>query len=234
MKPFEILMLHGRPAAGKSETIDFLKKTPHIDRLKNFHVGDFKVLDDFPILWNWFEQDEILAQMGHEKLHTIDGFFKHPYQWDLLVRKLNLEYKKQLGENPPETTIIEFSRGTQHGGYQRAYEHMSDEVLSKCAIIYVEVSFDASMMKNSRRKNPEKLHSILEHSVDEEKLKYLYEHDDFRDFTANDPDYITIKGHKVPFVIFDNHDDVTTKAGKPMYNRLSEKLKKLHKLLNNK
>ncbi len=232
MKPFEILMLHGRPAAGKSETIDFLKKLPREERIEKYHIGDFKVLDDFPILWAWFEEDAIRDQLGHPRINSTDkGYFKYEYQWDVLVEKLCLDYKKAQADNPTETTIIEFSRGTQHGGYTRAYKHISEEILKKCAILYIEVSFEESMMKNTRRKNPDRLHSILEHSVDEEKMKNLYEFDDFRDFSKENSDYIEIKGHKVPYVIFENHDDVTTNPGPVMENRLQQKLHKLYNSL---
>ena len=57
---FEIIILLGRPAAGKSEVIDFLKKTPVEERLRRFHIGRFEEIDDFPMLWTWFEEDAFL------------------------------------------------------------------------------------------------------------------------------------------------------------------------------
>ena len=235
MENFEILMLHGRPAAGKSETIDFLSKTPLDKRLEQFHVGDFIVRDDFPILWAWFEEDDIRDKLGQPRINsTPEGFFLYPYQWDILIEKLSLEYTKLKAEGAPDTTVIEFARGTQHGGYKRAYEHLSEEILKKCAILYVEVTFEDSMRKNRRRKNTEKHHSILEHSVEDEKMKTLYEFDDFREFTAQDPNYVTVKGHKVPYVIMDNHDDITTVPGPELNKRLQEKMQKLYTLFTSK
>ena len=49
---FDILLLIARPAAGKSEVIDYLKQVPLEERLRRFHVGKFEEIDDFPILWN--------------------------------------------------------------------------------------------------------------------------------------------------------------------------------------
>jgi hypothetical protein len=82
---FDILFLIARPAAGKSEIIDYLKRTNKAMRRARFHIGPFVELDDFPMLWTWFEEDRILARMGHPRLHTdIEEYFAHRYLWDLL------------------------------------------------------------------------------------------------------------------------------------------------------
>lgn len=52
---FDIVILMGRPASGKSEIIDFLKKTPLIERDERFHIALMDEIDDFPMLWTWFE-----------------------------------------------------------------------------------------------------------------------------------------------------------------------------------
>ena len=123
---FDILLLIARPAAGKSEIIAHIKSTPLDKRIQQYHIGNFEELDDFPMLWTWFEEDTILAELGHPRLHTDDDFnFLYPYQWDLLIEKINLAYKKKLRDNPEYhssyTTIIEFARGVSHGGFSRAF-----------------------------------------------------------------------------------------------------------------
>ena len=45
MNNFPILIITGRPAAGKSEVIDFLKKADPRERLERFHIADFEELD---------------------------------------------------------------------------------------------------------------------------------------------------------------------------------------------
>ena len=57
MKPESIplILLIGRPASGKSEIIDYLIKIPPQERLGRFHLGDLDVIEDFPMLWTWFE-----------------------------------------------------------------------------------------------------------------------------------------------------------------------------------
>ena len=60
----EMLILIGRPGAGKSEIIDYLKKQSEEDRRERFGIGPFVEIDDFPMLWTWFEEDQLLEQMG--------------------------------------------------------------------------------------------------------------------------------------------------------------------------
>jgi hypothetical protein len=117
---FEIIILMGRPASGKSEVIDYLKKTPIPERLERFHINGFEEIDDFPMLWTWFEEDAILEKIMHKpRVHSdSDGYFLHPYQWNLLIERISLEYQKKLrdeGYAENMTTIIEFSRGSEHG-----------------------------------------------------------------------------------------------------------------------
>ena len=58
---FDVLILVGRPASGKSEIIDYLMHLPPDVRRDRFHVANLDVLDDFPMLWAWFEEDGILS-----------------------------------------------------------------------------------------------------------------------------------------------------------------------------
>jgi predicted kinase len=47
MDKLDVILLIGRPAAGKSETIDFLKQLPDEKRLQEYHIAPFEELDDF-------------------------------------------------------------------------------------------------------------------------------------------------------------------------------------------
>ena len=98
---FDILLLIARPAAGKSEIIDYLKRTDVVERRQRFHIGNFEEIYDFPMLWTWFEEDAILAELGHPRLHTTeDGYFRWHYLWDLLIRRICQEYSKRLRNDP--------------------------------------------------------------------------------------------------------------------------------------
>ena len=216
---FPILILIGRPASGKSELIDYLAHCDPVERLRRFHIAQMEVLDDFPMLWTWFEEDHLLShQLGQPRLHTDEqGYFLHEYQWHLLIERLDLEYHKRVrdpasAEN--NTAIIEYSRGSQHGGYAQAFQHLSEDVLSRSAVVYVHVSFEESLRKNRRRFNPDRPDSILEHSLPDAKLERLYRYEDWEDLTHSDAHFLTVRGLRVPFAVFENEDDVTT--GKPV------------------
>jgi hypothetical protein len=211
---FEIIILMGRPASGKSEVIDFLKKTAVPERLKRFHINEFEEIDDFPMLWTWFEEDAILEKiMNKPRFHTdSEGYFLYQYQWDLLIERISLEYKKKLrneGYTDRTTTILEFSRGSEHGGYQSAFQHLSDDILQKACILYIDVPFEESLRKNRRRFNPERPDSILEHGLPDEKLEKMYKEVDWEIFKGDDPEYISFSEHKIPYVVLHNMPEVT-------------------------
>jgi hypothetical protein len=229
---FAVLILVARPAAGKSEISDYLKKTDLEMRRARFHVGELDVMDDFPMLWAWFEEDDVLSRMGKPRLHSDEeGYFKYPYLWHVLIERLSLEYGKRLRDrvdyHDHVTTVIEFSRGTEHGGYREALPHLSDDILRRAAIVYVNVSFAQSLRKNRLRFNPDRPDSILEHALPNHKLERLYREDDWEELSAADHEFVTVKGIHVPYVVFENEDDVTTARGEALGRRLEKVLGRL-------
>lgn len=225
MNCFEILLLIARPAAGKSEIINYLKKTPLVERRDRYHIGAFTEIDDFPMLWTWFEEDALLEKMGHPRLHTSpDGYFKFTYFWDLLIERINLEYQKLMRDFDDDTVIIEFSRGTEHGGFQRAFKLLSLEIIKKMAVLYINVPWEESLRKNKQRFNPDRPDSILEHGLPDHKLEKMYRHTDWHELTHHHPEIIDIKGVQVPYINFENEDDVTTAQGPQLGLRLEESL----------
>jgi hypothetical protein len=229
---FDVLVLVARPAAGKSEIIDYLQKTDLETRRARFHVGELDVIDDFPMLWAWFEEDNILSRMGKPRLHSDEeGYFKYPYLWHVLIERVSLEYGKRLRDRPNYhdhfTTVIEFSRGTEHGGYGEAFPHLSCDILQRAAIVYINVSFDESRRKNRRRFNPNRPDSVLEHALPDRKLERLYREDDWGEFSASDPEFVAVKEIRLPYVVFENEDDVTTARGEALGRRLEKVLGQL-------
>jgi hypothetical protein len=229
---FDILLLIARPAAGKSEIIDYLKRTDVEARRRRFHIGRFEEIDDFLMLWTWFEEDHILTQIGWPRLHTdAAGYFNGNHLWDVLIRRICLEYDKRLADNPryhqTTTTIIEFARGAEHGGFARALSHLSQAVLERAAVLYLNVSYEESLRKNRRRFNPNRPHSILEHGLPDAKLERLYKESDWAQVSATHPHYLTIQGQQVPYAVFENEDDVTTGRGEALGQRLEETLGRL-------
>jgi hypothetical protein len=226
-----------RPGAGKSEIIDFLKRTPLEERVERFHIGEFEEIDDFPMLWAWLEEDAILEEMGQPRLHTDeDQYFRWPHLWNVLVRRISLEYSKKVHDNPDYhaniTTIIEFSRGKSHGGFKSAFDHLSREIVEQMAALYVNVSWEESLRKNQARFNPERPDSILEHGLSDEKMEKLYKESDWEEISAADPQFLTVQGRKVPYVVFENEDDVTTERGEALGDRLEKNLSDLWEIAN--
>jgi hypothetical protein len=230
---FNILFLIARPAAGKSEVIDYLRRTPEAERRARFHVGPFTELDDFPMLWTWFEEDSILARLGQPRLHTdAEGYFLYPYLWDVLIERLGLEYARLLRDRPGfhadgGTAIVEFARGSEHGGFRRAFAHMPPSMLQRGAILYLNVSWAESLRKNRARFNPNRPDSILEHALPDAKLERLYRDSDWADFCAADPAHIHVGEWRVPYAVFENEDDVTTLRGPALGARLETTLAQL-------
>ncbi len=223
---FKIIILNGRPAAGKSEIIDYLKHIPVEERLRRFHIGEFEEIDDFPILWERFQDDNIFEKLGQKRLFTdttyefqgkrYPGFtFRDNYFWDFLIEKLNDAYAKKIRDDKDfhktKTAIIEFSRGAEHGGFRQAYGFLSDEILKNAATIYIKVSFEESLRKNRRRFNPKKPDSILEHGLEDKKLEKLYKDSDWEEFSGLDPEYLHAREMKIPYGIFDNEPEKTDK-----------------------
>lgn len=233
---FQVLLLTGRPASGKSEIIDFLVKLPADERRNQYHLGEVQVFDDFPMLWTWFEEDALLrTKFDLPPLHSdAQGYFLHKQYWHLLIERLGLDYQKARRDNQSyhdsHTALIEFSRGKEHGGYREAFSHLSREILQRAAILYVKVSFAESLRKNRRRFNPTRPDSILEHGLSDEKMETLYKEDDWAELASEAWGTMPLQGHPVPYAIFENEDDVTTGRAELLGSRLETVLGKLWEL----
>jgi hypothetical protein len=55
----------------------------------------------------------------------------------------------------------------------------------------------------------------------------MYKEVDWHDLVRDDTAYITIQGVKVPYVVFENEDDVTTARGDALGDRLEARLQTL-------
>ena len=54
--------------------------------------------------------------------------------------------------------------------------------------------------------------------------------DDWSNFTESDPGYVAVREFRVPYVVFENEDDVTTSAGDALTLRLEKAMTRLFKL----
>ncbi|MBI1806481.1 MAG: hypothetical protein HYR76_05460 [Ignavibacteria bacterium] len=213
MNNFEVIILIGRPAAGKSEVIDFLKKTPVPERSRRFHIGEFEEIDDFVYVWETFEIDDILSRYGKQRIWSDEKYwFKDPFAWNLYIERINLAYLKKRAANPNYhsgiTTLVEFARGGDNG-FGEAFSYLHEEILKRARIIYISVSYEESFRKNRHRARPGLEDSILYHSLPDEKMEFYYKTNDWKKLTSKDPNYIDIKGFKVPYAVFENEPEKT-------------------------
>ena len=227
---FPILIITGRPAAGKSEVIDFLKKTDPAERLARFHIANFEELDDFVYVWETFEIDDILTKHGKPRIWTDEKYwFKDHFIWNLYIERINLEYRKKIARNPnyhdAMTTLVEFARGGENGIFE-ALSYLHEDILKKAALIYIKVTYEESVRKNRRRARPGEEHSILYHSLPDEKMEFYYKTNDWDKLEAQNPNFIQVKGFKIPYAVFDNMPEKTDDPAKiaPELERVTKKL----------
>ena len=233
---FDIIILTARPAAGKSEVIDFLKKTDVETRIKRFHIGEFEEIDDFPYVWDSFVIDDIMTKHGKKRLFTDeDYYFNDHFVWNLFIEKINIAFLKKLDYDPDylskNTVIIEFARGGENG-ISEALSYLHESILEKASLLYLKVSYEESLRKNRQRARKGKEDSILHHSLPDEKMEYYYKTNDWEKLAAEDPKYINAKGIKLPYAVFDNESDLTTPGGEPLGNALEETFQTLWKIKN--
>lgn len=214
---FPVVILTGRPAAGKSEVIDFLKKCGAHERGEKFRIGAFEELDDFLYVWETFETDDILTRHGRARLWTDEHYwFKDEFVWDLYLERINLEYRKKIARDPAyhekTTTIIEFARGGERG-IAHALGCLHPEILARAVLIYIKVSYEESVRKNRRRARKGEEHSILYHSLPDEKMEHYYKINDWETLASRDPAYIRVGDFRVPYAVFENEPEKTHDPG---------------------
>ncbi len=232
---FPILIVTGRPAAGKSEVIDFLKKCDPIIRLEKFHIANFEELDDFIYVWETFELDDLMTRFGKPRIWSDEKYwFKDPYIWDLYMDRMALDYKKKVLKDPfyhdKMTTLAEFARGGENA-IHHALTFLSDEMLSKASLVYIKVPYEESVRKNRKRARPGQEDSILYHSLPDEKMEFYYKTNDWEQLTAKDPNFIEVKGQKIPYCAFENMPEKTMDPAliAPELERVTKKLWSLQK-----
>ena len=216
---FPVIILIGRPAAGKSEVIDYLKKLADDERRAKLHIAPFDEIDDFVWVWETFEDDDIRAKHGKPRLNTTpDYYFLDPFTWNLYIEKMNLEFAKRLARDAHyidhRTVILEFSRGGDNA-FGEAFSYLSDEILTRAAIVYVSVSYAESGRRNRRRKRKGQEDSILYHSLSDDKMEKYYKTNDWDKLSGGKRDgVIEIQGRRVPFAVFQNEPERTDDPAK--------------------
>lgn len=239
VRTFDHLLLLGRPAAGKSEFIDFMKKTSDAERAERFRIGRFEELDDFVWLWEKFCEDGLWQEAGYDRVYSnvYDGnnYGMKPDKgaiFDLMLTRFNHEAKDRYLSRPEfygdGTVVIEFARGGKEG-YARAIPRLSKEILERSAVLYVKVSFDESWRRNVARYEEKQRHSILAHMVPRETMEHFYRLDDWEQYTGGKPEgRLQVNGVSVPFVTMNNEPELKERG--PLAERYGPALNRLWEL----
>ncbi|MEI6668943.1 MAG: hypothetical protein WCP29_12360 [Acidobacteriota bacterium] len=220
---FTHLLVLGRPACGKSEFIDFLKRAPADMRTRRLHIGTFEEVDDFPWIWEKFQDDELWERAGYDRLYTQEympgnaGMApKGARLFDWCMHKFNDVIARQyLGRDEfyrASTLLIEFSRGGD-SGYANALATLDRRILEPAAILHIQVSREESWRRNVARYQEKLKDSILAHMVPRQTYDYFYDTNDWDELTGGRVSGdITINGLSVPFVSMNNEPESTDPA----------------------
>ncbi|MEA3238824.1 MAG: hypothetical protein U9Q94_03465, partial [Candidatus Bipolaricaulota bacterium] len=210
---FDIILLVGRPAAGKSEFIDFMHKTPIAQRATTYHIAPFEALDDFPLLWEKCVEDDLWESMGVERLYSrrVEGNYAitNSNMWEFLIKKLDQQIEEAI--SPPEslaneTLIVEFARGGERG-YADALTQITPKILKRAVILYVSVSFEESWRRNVARYDEKRRSGLLTHSVPRAEMEATYGIDDWFNIAPASHGTITVNGLNVPYVTMNNEPE---------------------------
>lgn len=209
----DILLLLGRPASGKSEFIDFMTQLSSDHRAREFFIAPFQIIDDFPILWDLFQQDDVWESVGRERLFSrrSDGNYAVTDNtvWGFLIEQINqrvLTSSHFVKASGRKTLIIEFSRGGP-SGYLDALKRLSPDILRRAAALYVSVSFEESWRRNIARYDAKKRDGILTHSVPREEMEHTYGTDDWHTLTDGVTGLLHIGDIDVPYATMNNEPE---------------------------
>jgi len=213
---FDVLLLLGRPASGKSELIDYLEHLPADVRARALHIAPFAIIDDFPILWEKFLEDDVWEAVGGKRLHSkrCNGNYAvtDDRMWPFLIDRIADRATPWIRDETAldrATLIVEFSRGGR-SGYRDALDRLPRSLLSRAAILYVSVSFEESWRRNVARYVEKEKDGILTHSVPREEMERTYGMDDWETITGARPaGTVPVCGIDVPFCTMSNEPEST-------------------------
>ncbi len=242
-RTFDHFLLLGRPAAGKSEFIDFMENTSESERAEKYHLGKIEGVDDFFWLWEKFLEDDLWEEAGYERVFSErkDGNYnvKFPDQiklYDFLFAKFNHVISKKYLSNPDfykeGSLIIEFARGMKDA-YKNALTRLSREVLERAAILYVDVDFEESWRRNVARYQEKLKSSSLAHMAPRETMEYFYKTDDWHELTGGKEfGFLSFHGVDIPFVTMNNIPELKERG--PLAKRYGPHLDRLFEIYQEK
>jgi len=219
-RTFDHLFVLGRPAGGKSEFIDFMRRLPEEERASAFGIGRFEEIDDFPWLWQACVDDDGREARGEARLvsaRSPEGYaITAPGFRGSLVNRFNAEIRERYLSRPSfyeeGTLLIEFARGLGDG-FRASLERFDPDILARAAALYIAVSFEESFRRNAARYRPGREASILFHKVPDRDMLGYFRHNDWDAITGGAPDgYLQLTGANVPFVSMPNEPESSDAA----------------------
>ena len=233
---FEHLFVLGRPAGGKSEFIDFMKALAADRRAREFGIGRFEEVDDFPWLWERCLDDDGREARGERRLvseRTAEGYnITQPGFRSSLVARFNetiaAKYLARPSFYEDGTLLIEFARGLGDG-FRASLEQFDPRILRRAAVLYIQVSFEESFRRNSARYKPGQEESTLFHKVPDRDMLGFFRDNDWQAMTGGAPDgRLDVSGVRVPFVSMNNEPESTDPAVLgPRYSAALNRLREL-------
>lgn len=210
----DVILLLGRPASGKSEFIDFMSQISSDHRAREFFIAPFQIVDDFPILWDLFQQDDVWESVGRQRLFSkrSDGNYAvaDDSVWGFLIEQINQRVLESPSFASPRqqrrTLIIEFSRGG-NSGYLDALNRLSPTILRRAVALYVSVSFEGSWRRNIARYDAKKRDGILTHSVPREEMERTYGSDDWPILTEGATGLLHVGDIDIPYATMNNEPE---------------------------
>lgn len=220
-----LILLNALPASGKSEVITFLKELPDDVRLRDYHLGKFAAIDDFPDLHTMQVMDDARQMYGMSRVsfepQASGGSMVDERVWLVLIEMLNVHYRTLLAKNPrlfdTHTLLVEFARGDKREqefplpfGYARCYAALDNDILRRAAVLYIQVSPAESRRRNIRRADPKDPGSLLKHGVPETQMERWYAKDDVAWLVEKGPSgCVRVKDFTLPIGVFDNEEEKT-------------------------
>lgn len=214
---FANLFVLGRPAGGKSEFIDFMKKCAPAERAATFGIGRFEEVDDFPWLFNACLEDDAREARGEPR----EVSEKTPEGYNItrakfrgsLVPRFNAVIAARRAAAPDfyddGTLLIEFARG-RDDGFKDSLEQFDSAILERAAILYIDVSFEESFRRNNARYKRGQEESILFHKVPDRDMLGFFRENDWTAMTGGARDgWLELAGIAVPFVSMPNEPEST-------------------------
>lgn len=215
---FDHFLLLGRPASGKSEFIDFMKKIPDERRAEKYHIGKFEEVDDFVWIWEKFVEDDLWERAGYPRLYSKNYMPGNPGmapEGTKLFRFCMQKFNEVIAQNylsrpdfyKQNTLFIEFARGRKNA-FKEALQALKPDILARAAILFIYVTREESWRRNVARYQENLKHSILSHMVPKETFDYFFSDHDWLNITGDKPSgHVTVHGLKIPFVTMNNEPE---------------------------